>query len=412
MSERTIEAEIVAIGGRGDGIAETDEGRFYVPYTVPGDRLSLTVRGGEVVDARRTADGKSRHAPVCGHFGTCGGCALQHVEDGAYSEWKRQRVAETLARRGLDIEVAPPVRIAPGTRRRVRLGARATAKGIVLGFKARRSHWLVDVTECPVAHPQIVALLTPLRSVLSDCLSSGAVAEVSVTVAEGGLDVAVDTSSALDLGMRERLADFAATEDLARLAWGGELVVQRGSPRMAFAGIAVHLPPDGFLQPTEEGAAALADIIVAALDPAARVADLFAGCGAFSLPLAIRGKRVRALDADNAQISALHAAAQNPSLGARLMAEARDLERRPLVGSELAALDGIVLDPPRAGAAAQIREIAAMAIPVVAYASCNPATFARDARTLVDGGYRLDSVTPIDQFVWSTEVELAAVFRR
>ena len=158
MSERTIEAEIVAIGGRGDGIAETDEGRFYVPYTVPGDRLCLTVRGGEVVDARRTADGKSRQTPVCGHFGTCGGCALQHVDDSAYSEWKRQRVAETLARRGLDIEVAPPVRIAPGTRRRVRLGARATAKGIVLGFKARRSHWLVDVIECPVARPEIVKI--------------------------------------------------------------------------------------------------------------------------------------------------------------------------------------------------------------------------------------------------------------
>jgi len=412
MSGRTIEAEIFAIGGRGDGIAETDEGRIYVPYTVPGDRLRLTVRGGEVVDAQRTADGKSRQTPVCGHFGTCGGCALQHVDDGAYSEWKRQRVAETLARRGLDIEVAPPVRIASGTRRRVRLGARATAKGIVLGFKARHSHWLVDMIECPVARPEIVAFLTPLRSVLSDCLSNGAVAEVSVTIAEGGLDVAVDTASALDLEMRERLADFAATEDLARLAWGGELVVQQRSPRMAFAGIAVHLPPDAFLQPTKEGEAALTDIVVVALDPAARVADLFAGCGAFSLPLAIGGKRVRALDADIAQISALHAAAQDPSLGTRLMAEARDLERRPLAGAELAALDGIVLDPPRAGAAAQIREIAAMAIPVVAYASCNPATFARDARTLVDGGYRLDSVTPIDQFVWSTEVELAAVFRR
>ena len=411
MSERTIEVEISAIGGRGDGIAETDEGRFYVPFTVPGDRLRLTVQGGKVVDARRTADGPSRRTPVCRHFGECGGCALQHVDDGAYSAWKRERVAETLARRGLDIEVAPPVRIAPGTRRRTRLGARATAKGLVLGFKARRSHRLIDVTECPVARPEIVALLTPLRAVLSDCLSGGGGAEVSVTATDGGLDVAVDTGSALDLAMRERLAEFAATADLARLTWAGEPVVQRRSPRAVFAGIAVDLPPDAFLQPTEMGETALADIVAAALEPAATVADLFAGCGALSLPLAMAGKRVRAVDADNGQISALNAAARDPRLGARVTAETRDLERRPLAGPELGALDGLVLDPPRAGAAAQVREIAATSIPVVVYASCNPATFARDARTLVDGGYHLDAVTPIDQFVWSAEVELAAVFR-
>ena len=412
MSERTIEVEIGAIGGRGDGIAETDEGRFYVPFTVPGDRLRLTVQGGKVVDARRMADGPGRRTPACRHFGECGGCALQHVDDVAYSAWKRERVAETLARRGLDIEVAPPVRIAPGTRRRTRLGARATAQGLVLGFKARRSHRLVDVTECPVARPEIVALLSPLRAVLSDCLAAGGGAEVSVTAADGGLDVAVDTASVPDLAMRERLAEFAATADLARLTWAGEPVVQRRSPRAVFAGIAVDLPPGAFLQPTQMGEAALADIVAAALDPAATVADLFAGCGALSLPLAMAGKRVHAVDADNGQIRALNAAARDPRLGARVTAETRDLERRPLAGSELAALDGLVLDPPRGGAAAQIREIAAMAIPVVVYASCNPATFARDARTLVDGGYHLDAVTPIDQFVWSAEVELAAVFRR
>lgn len=412
MSEHTIEAEISAIGGRGDGIAETNEGRFYVPFTVPGDRLRLTVQGGEVIDARRTADGPSRRAPVCRHFGECGGCALQHVDDVAYSTWKRERVAETLARRGLDIEVSAPIRVAPGTRRRARLGARATAKGVVLGFKARRSRWLVNVTECSVARPEIVALLTPLRAALSDCLSGGGGAEVSVTATDGGLDVAVDTASALDLAMRERLAEFAANEDLARLTWAGEPVVQRRSPRAVFAGIAVDLPLGAFLQPTKMGEAAMAEIVVAALDPAATVADLFAGCGALSLPLAMAGKRVHAVDADNGQISALNAAARDPRLGARVTAETRDLERRPLAGSELAALDGLVLDPPRAGAAAQVREIAAMSIPVVVYASCNPATFARDARILVDGGYRLDAVTPIDQFVWSAEVELVAVFRR
>ncbi len=412
MAGHAIEAEISAIGGRGDGVADTAEGRFHIPFTVPGDRLSLTVRGGEVVDARRTADGPGRRAPACRHFGECGGCALQHIDDDAYAAWKRMRVVETLAPRGLDADVAPVIRIAPGTRRRVRLGARATAKGVVLGFKARRSRLVVDVADCPVARPEIVALLAPLRTVLSDCLARGGAAEISVTAADGGLDVAVDTASAIDLAMRERLAEFAASADLARLSWAGEPVVQRRSPRAVFAGISVDLPHGAFLQPTEAGEMALADIVMAALEPATAVADLFAGCGAFTFPLAAAGKRVRSIDSDGAQISALTVAARDPLLGGRVNAETRDLERRPLGQPELAALDGLVLDPPRAGAAAQIREIAATPIPVVAYASCNPATFARDARTLVDGGYRLETVTPIDQFVWSAEIELVGVFRR
>ncbi len=412
MAERTIEAEISAIGGRGDGVAESSDGRFYVPFTVPGDRLSLTVQGGDVVDARRIADGPGRRTPACRHFGTCGGCALQHVDDAAYSAWKRHRVVETLARRALDVDVAPPVLIAPGTRRRVRLGARATASGVVLGFKARRGHRLVDIGECPIARPEIVALMPGLRDVLADCLVNGAAAEVSVAATDGGLDIAVDASSELDLARRERLADFAMAADLARLSWAGEPVVRRRPSRAVFAGIAVDLPPDAFLQPTEEGEAALRDIIVAALDPAATVADLFAGCGAFTLPLAMAGKRVRAVDSNESQIAALAAACRDPRLGARVTAETRDLERRPLGQAELAGLAGVVLDPPRAGAAAESREIAASSVAVVAYASCNPATFARDARTIVDGGYRVDSVTPIDQFVWSAEIELVAVFRR
>jgi 23S rRNA (uracil1939-C5)-methyltransferase len=410
MARRVVEAEICAIGGRGDGVAETAEGRFHVPFTVPGDRLRLTVEGGEVVDAERFVDGPGRRTPACRHFTACGGCALQHVDDRAYAAWKRDRVIEALARRGLEIDVEAPVRVAPGTRRRVRLGARATVRGVVLGFKARRSHRLVAVSECPVARPEIVALLGPLREVLSDCLTGAA--EISVTLADGGLDVAVHTSSVLDLAMRERLAGFAADADLARLTWGGEPVVQRRAPRAVFAGIGVDLPPGAFLQPTEAGQGALAGIVSVALEPAQTVADLYAGCGAFSLPLAMAGKRVRAVDADDRQIGALAAVCRDPRLGARLSAETRDLERRPLARSELAAFDGLVLDPPRAGAAAQVREIAASAIPVVAYASCNPATFARDARALVDGGFRLETVTPIDQFLWSAEIELVAVLRR
>ena len=412
MASRTIETEIVAIGGRGDGIAEAAEGRFYVPFTVPGDRMRLTIRDGEIEAAERLSDGPTRRTPACRHFGDCGGCVLQHVADGAYAAWKRDRVVEALARRGLDVDVAAPVRVAPGTRRRVRLGARATAKGLVLGFKARRSRWLIDIAECPIARPEIVALLAPLRAVLSDCLDNGAGGEISVAWVDGGLTVAVDTASPLDLSRRERLAEFAQTADLASLAWAGETVVQRRAPRAVFAGVAVDLPPEPFLQPTDEGEAALVEIVAAALSPATTVADLFAGCGAFTFPLAMSGKRVRSFDSSDPQIAALAAASHDPRLGGRIGAETRDLDRRPLAAAELRTLDGLVLDPPRAGAAAQTGEIAASSVPVVAYASCNPATFARDARTLVDGGYRLDAVTPIDQFLWSAEVELVGVFRR
>jgi len=411
MPAHILETKISAIGNRGDGIAETEEGRFYIPFTVPGDRLLLTIQDGEIVDSRRTADGPDRRTPMCSHFGECGGCALQHVDDVEYSTWMHKRVMQTLARHGLDTDVDPPIRIAPGARRRARLGARATAKGVVLGFKAKRSHWLVDVTECPVVRTEIVALLPQLRTVLSYCLEAGDGAEVSVVIVDSGLDVDIDTTSALDLAKRERLAEFATCSELARLTWAGELVVQRHLPCAVFAEIAVNLPTGVFLQPTKTGESVLTEFVATALDFATTVADLFAGCGTFSLPLAMAGKRVRAVDAHNGQVRALNAAAQDPRLGARITTETRDLERRPLAGSELASFDGLVLDPPRAGAAAQVREIAAMAIPVVVYASCNPATFARDARTLVDGGYNLDKVMPIDQFVWSAEIELVAVFR-
>jgi len=412
MPAHILETEISAIGNRGDGIADTEEGRFYIPFTAPGDRLLLTIQDGEIVNSRRTADGPDRRTPVCSHFGECGGCALQHVDDVEYSTWMHKRVTQALALHGLYVKVDPPIRIPPGTRRRARLGVRSTAKGVVLGFKAKRSHWLVDVTECPVVHTEIVALLPQLRTVLSYCLEVGGGAEVSVAIVDSGLDVAVDTSSVLDLAKRERLAEFAASSKLARLTWAGELVVQRCLPYVVFAEIAVYFPTGAFLQPTETVEMILTEFVVTVLNFATTVADLFAGCGTFSLPLAMAGKRVHAVDANNGQVRALNVAAQDPRLGTRITTESRDLERRPLAGLELTMFDGLVLDPPRAGAAAQVREIAAMALPVVVYVSCNPATFARDARALVDGGYNLDKVMPIDQFVWSAEIELVAVFRR
>lgn len=413
-----IEAEVVGLGAQGDGIVETPAGRFHVPFTAPGDRLRLAVEDGAVTAVERVADGGGRRAPVCTHFGTCGGCVAQHVRDDDYAAWKRNLVVQALTRRDLDVAVAAPVGMPPGARRRVRLGARAVRGGVILGFKQRRSHRLVEVRECPVAAAAIVAALPGLRAALADCLPRGSTAEVAITLAATGLDVAVEDVVETDLALSQRLAAFAAETDLARLAWAGEAVAQRRPVRIDCGGIAVDLPPGAFLQPTEAGEAALRDRVLSALGNATRIVDLHAGCGAFGLPLAAAGglplaaagKTVRAYEIDPAQVDAVTAAARRAGLG--IAAETRDLERRPLAGPELDGLDGVVMDPPRAGAPAQSAALAASPVPVIAYVSCNPATFARDARVLVDGGYTLGDVTPVDQFLWSHHVELVGVFRR
>ncbi|MEE2969618.1 MAG: hypothetical protein VX741_05740 [Pseudomonadota bacterium] len=410
---KTFEAEITALGSEGDGVVKGEGGVLFVPYTVPGDRVLLTLgKDDTVIESDRLSDGPARIEPACRHFGSCGGCALQHVRDEDYASWKRERLMDALGKRGLRAEIDDLVRIPPGVRRRVRLGARATQKGVVLGFRQRHSHQLVDTAECPVTHPDIVARLPGLRAVLEECLGSGAAAEISVTLAETGLDVLIETKSPIELADRECLARWAEDADLARLSWGGEPIVQRRPVRVTMSGIEVDLPEGAFLQPSQDGASALDGIVVEALRDTSSVADLYAGWGPFGLALAATGKTVRAYESDPAQIAALSAAARRAGLDQKISADERDLRHRPLAADELNGLDGLVLDPPRAGAAEQAGELASSAIPTLVYVSCNPASFARDARVLVDGGYRLDSVTPVDQFLWSPHVELAAIFRR
>jgi 23S rRNA (uracil1939-C5)-methyltransferase len=413
MRGKTIESDITALGSQGDGVANMEGAVLHVPYTVPGDRVRLTLgKGDAVTGVEILSDGDARIAPACPHFGACGGCALQHVRDDVYGVWKRDRVIEALGKRGLRVPVDDLIRIPPGVRRRVRLGARATQKGVVLGFKQRRSHQLVNISECPVTAPDIVAILPGLRDLLTECLGASAAAEISVTVSNSGLDVAVDTKSPIELAQLESLAHWAEEVDLARLSWGGDPIVQRRAVQVAVGGVPVNLPDDAFLQPSRDGAAALGEMVVSALRDASMVADLYAGWGAFGLALAAIGKTVQAYESDPAQIAALTAAARRAGLDQKIAGLERDLRYRPLAADELNGLDGLALDPPRAGAAEQVNELAASAIPIVAYVSCNPASFARDARILVDGGYGLDRVTPIDQFLWSPHVELAAIFRR
>lgn len=403
------------LGAQGDAVAAGPDGPLYIPYALPGDRLR--VRPGE-----RRGDGRvavieeiltpapERVPPPCPHFGTCGGCVVQHLAPQAEAVWKRDTIVAALRQRGFD---APPVEetvsLPPGIRRRAVLGYRQTAKAFLLGFNARQSHQLIDLQSCPVLRPEIAAVLPDLRAALASIVPQGAGGTLMIVLAANGLDVALDLPESPDLGAREALAAMAEALDLARLVLYvndmPEPVAIRRQPTLPLGEASVALPSRAFLQPSEEGETALVDLVRAGLaGVSGRVADLFCGLGTFALPLA-RDHKVVALDADAALVGAL--AATN-----RLQAQVRDLFRRPLMEGELKGLAAVVLDPPRAGARAQVEALAMDGPARIVMVSCNPATFARDARILADGGYLLDRVTPVDQFAWSPHVELVAVFSR
>ena len=408
-----IEVEIARIGARGDGIAETLGGPLYVPYTAAGDIVEVEPGekrgdGREASLVRVVSSGPDRIGPPCRHFGTCGGCAMQHLAPAAYLAWKHERVSEALRRAGVETEVLGTVSVPPGSRRRVRYAFRSASGRMLAGFREARSTRIVDLAECPVARPAVAELLPALRPFLAKHAATG---EVTVTEVEGGLDVAVFADRAPDLDLRLDVPDFCNVGGIVRLSWATgkgtpELLLARAPAKVKFGGVTVELPIDAFLQPTVEGEAVLRGAVEAAIPEGTRVADLFSGCGAFALPLAAAGRSVHAIEGIAAQTRAIQRA--NPSVGTGT----RDLSRQPLRREELARFDAVVLDPPRAGAAEQVGELASSAVPTVVYVSCNPATFARDARVLIDGGYRIGTVRPVDQFLWSHHVELVSVFTR
>lgn len=417
-----VEATVERIGDHGDGIAETPHGRLYIPFTVVGDRVRarpLRSKGdGFAAECvALLAQGPGRQEPPCAHFGRCGGCSLQHLADDAYAGWKRERLQRALGRAGFgDTVPSPLVRSPPGTRRRARFAVRRLrGQRVVAGFNVRDGHAIVDVQACPVLEPRLVALITPLRQVMTELLAPGQATEVTATLLAGGLDVLLDWPVAPGHSALERLARFAAEADVARLSWRRsgaavtEPVVQQAQVGALFAGRFVAVPPAGFLQATVAGEAALVAAVRHGIGSAPTVADLFCGSGTFTFPLHEAGAHVHAVDADAASLAALAAAARGlPHLGTAV----RDLMRQPLVAAELERFDAVVLDPPRAGAQAQVTELARSRVPLVVYVSCNPASFARDARILGEGGFTLRAVTPVDQFLWSEHLELAAVFGR
>ena len=409
---------IESIGGQGDGIAAGPDGRYYVPFAAPGDRLEVRpgaarADGREARIARIVTPGPDRVSPVCRHFETCGGCALQHLSPGAIAALKRDTVAKALARRGLrGFELAPTLCIAPGARRRARFVLRR-GRRTAFGFRAPRSHSVVDIAECPAIRPAIAALIAPLRAFSQSIGALGRDAEISVTETDSGLDItfrpAANDEPTLD--DRERLAAFADAHDIARIAWdgghGAEPLAARRPPRVVFGSASVDLPPDVFLQPSLDGENAIAGPVTKAIGKATRIADLYAGCGTLTFPLSDIAL-VHAYEGSETMVAAMRCAAA----GRRIVAHCRDLARNPLNETELAAFDALVFDPPRAGAKSQAAAIARAQAATVIAVSCNPATLGRDLRLIVDGGYQLGSVLPIDQFPWSPHIEVVAVLKR
>jgi len=399
------------LGHRGDGVADSSAGPIYVPDTLPGETVEVEDVPGQP-DRRRLLSvekpSAERIASICPYFGICGGCALQHWDTAAYRAWKRDLVVTALRQVGIDAEVAELIDAHGEGRRRAVFHARHSKRNVLeVGFAAARAHHLIAIDRCPIlaksldgairAAWAIAELLGPTRKPL----------DIHVTATNEGLDVDVRGSGPLPAATMTSLARAAQRQNLARLTRHGELIAQARTPSLIMGSARVLLPPAAFLQATTEGEAALSRLIVDACAGAKQVADLFAGVGPFALRLAAT-TRMRAFDADEAAIVALKRAAETTQGLKPVEAERRDLFRSPLSGAELARCDAIVFDPPRQGAQAQSRELAASGVPIIIAVSCNPGTFARDVRQLIDGGYRLSAVTPIDQFRYSAHVEIVA----
>ena len=418
-----VEIAIEQVGAQGDGIGQLGAALVYVPLALPGERwrarLAARRGAGFAAEPLMALQAVPRASPPCPHFGDCGGCQLQHLPAADYAAWQRAVVVQALARRGLgDVAVAAPRITPPAARRRVRLAFAIRRGKVRLGFRVRAGHAVVDAAACPVARPEIVALLPALRSLLAALAIARDGGEVQITASASGLDLLLTTALAPGLGEREALAGFAAQQDLARLAWrpaartAAEPIAARRPVRVQFAEVTAELPPGAFLQASSFAEDAIRRAVAGTVGDARRIADLFAGCGTLGLPLAAAGARVLALDADPDMLAAAQHAARQAGFGERFGVTTRDLERSPLAGRELQALDAAILDPPRAGARAQAAALATGRVPRVAMVSCHPASFARDARTLVDGGYRLLRVQPIDAFLWSSQIELVGAFAR
>ncbi|WP_149587554.1 class I SAM-dependent RNA methyltransferase [Tabrizicola flagellatus] len=399
---------IERLGHLGHGIAP---GPVYVPGTLPGEVVEGTPDGDRLLDPKIITPSVNRVKPPCRHARACGGCQLQHASDPFVSRWKQEVVQTALAGQGLTAEFLPIVTSPARSRRRATLSARRTKGGVLIGFHARASDTIVEIHDCELLHPGILEAFPGLQALVQTGGSRSTELSLQVTLTRGGPDVVVTGGKPLDAALRMDLARLVEAHGFSRLTWDGETVALRDRPALAMGTAMVVAPPGAFLQATAEGEAALLAAVRQALGPQKRVLDLFSGVGTFTLPLAT-DMEVHAVEGDAAMTRALDLAARNTPDLHRISVETRDLFRRPLEPDELRGFTGAVIDPPRAGAEAQTERLARSDIPVLAAVSCNPVTFARDARVLSDHGYRLDWIRVVDQFRWSTHIELVARLSR
>ena len=405
----------MGLGARGDGVASSDAGAIYVPYTLPGEIVEVDPWPGHP-DRRNLlrveTTSPARVPPICPHFGVCGGCALQHWDAAPYRAWKREAVVAQLRHAGITAGVADLIDAhGEGRRRAVFHARRATHDILQVGFAALRAHRIIPIDRCPILAPGLAGVIDAAWAIAEALKPTAKPLDIQATATDTGIDVDVRGSGPLTPPLIQALARVADTHGLARITRHGELITQRATPTVQIGRATVTLPPGVFLQATALGEETLARLVLEHVGSAKTVADLFAGVGPFALRLAERA-HVLAADSDAAAIEALRrAGATTPGLKP-IAAEQRDLFRRPFVAPELVGFDAVVFDPPRQGAEAQARELGKSRIPIIVAVSCNPVSFARDAKILIEGGYRLGEVTPVDQFRYSAHVEVVARLAR
>ncbi len=407
-----VELVIETIGAQGDGIS----GRYFAPLTLPGERVLARVgdERAEVLEIIRPSP--DRVTPPCPHFGDCGGCALQHWAPEPYLAWKVEQIRLALGRVRIETEILAPFAAPPGSRRRLALHARREGRVVVLGFKARRSWRLAAIDSCTIADPRLIAALPALKTIAAPFLEHPKSAPtLHVTITLTGLDIDVTgverRSGGLSADARMRAARAAAETDVARVTMASEVIYESRPARVRFGEATVDLPPGAFLQAVPQAEAAMTAFAVEAAAGAKRIADLYCGAGAFSFPLAGVAP-VLAADAAAGAVAALASATASAPGLKTISVQVRDLDRRPLLAQDLKSIDVVLFDPPRAGATVQCGEIGRSKAARVIGVSCNPATFARDAAMLVEAGFTLDRVLPVDQFLWSPHIELVGVFSR
>lgn len=402
---------IERMGAGGDGIAATAAGSAYVPFSLPGEVANVALENGRATMMSLLEPSPERVAPACRHFEDCGGCTLQHWQDSAYQEWKRSLVQDALGGRGLVFKLDPLVPCAPHTRRRTVFAVRTSERGAVLGFNRHQSHELIDITECPITVPEIVRRLDDLRELVAVLGGGMKPFKLTVTSTASGLDITASGCGAPDAGKRQALTALVIKKGFARLSFEGEIIVEPRKPVVHFGKVPVFFPPGGFLQATADAEDAMSALVTEHLGKARKAIDLFCGSGTFALRMAEKSA-VHAVENDQLAVSAIDRSVRHVQGLKPVTVERRDLFRRPFMTRELAPFSGLVFDPPRAGAEAQAIEIAKSSVPKVVAVSCNPVTLGRDLSILVKGGYKIDRVVPIDQFLWSAHVEAVALLSK